>query len=154
MGFYDQPGRDGRRKSDPLTTPNTSPTRAPKYQLYRHVIANDAAASPGTPEKKSIGCNFGGYEVGLIKMVPRVTSAINGAEGGSGAVSLAVEEWSEGAQRFVKSDLGPLTLAGAGVAQSFQFNARGRILFFRVSALGASNSVSIYASGSDASEFV
>lgn len=143
MGFYDQPGRDGRRTSDPLKEPNSSPAKSPDYQLYRHVITDDS----GSFTIRSKGCNFDGYDVGIVNVVPRDDQGIEDVEGGD-QVTITPMVWDEALGRFVLSpDLDAVTIVSAGVAESFEILARGRIVFLAVTGLTGNNSCSLYCSG-------
>lgn len=148
MTFYDQPGRDGRRKSDPLQTPNSSPAEAPAYQLWRHVAANDAAAgSDANLELPAhAGVNFADYSVGVLQVVQRGGPGLDDAPGGSGAVVISVYEWSPGAGKFIPT--GETKTGGAGESFPFRLNVDGRLLYFHVAELGVGESVSLYVSGS------
>lgn len=135
--------------SDPITTRHNSPTAAPDYQLYRHVTANDAAASGGmlgAAVGKEQGCNCKGYNEISIQIVQRSVAAIGGAIGGAGAVTATLYEWNPGAGRFTPTG-DTVTASGAGQPAKLYVAGRGRILFVHITGLAGSESASVYMSG-------
>lgn len=152
MGFYDSPGVDGRRTSNPLLNPSCAPLKTPKFQLWRHVRVDDAALSGGAlPSKTRGGANFGSYLGGVLQVIPRATATIAGVPGGTSLVAIRILEWSPGRNAFVDTGV-TLGTTGAGLSASFAFAAGGRLLWFRVSGIVPTESASLYISGSDEEE--
>lgn len=149
--------------SDPLTTLHGSPTLAPLYQLYRHVTANDAAASGGylgTGVKKAHGCNCATYGEVEFQAVQRSSAGVTGNVGGAGALTMALYEWVPGAGdggvnsgRFMATG-DTVTAGGAGQPIRLAVAGRGRILFAHITGLAGSESASVYASGRDIGDAV
>jgi len=147
MTFFDQPGRDGRRKSSPLLDISNSPARAPGYQLNRHLIADDAAASGGLLAATVLGgCNFGDYEFGSIQIIQRDDVEVNADPGGTSEALVSVFEWSPALSRFVDTGLAFDALA-SGESAAFELEAKGRLLFFHVTGIVGGDSVSIFSQG-------
>jgi hypothetical protein len=140
---------DGKRVSNPLLHPSNAPLKAPKLQLWRHVVADDAALSGGAlPSKTRGGANFGSYLRGALHIVPRNGLLITSPPGGTSQVAVDLLEWSAGRNLFVDTgvNIGPTAAGSSGV---YVFDANGRILYFRVSGLQASESASLYIAASD-----
>jgi hypothetical protein len=152
MGFFDQPGVDGRRKSNPLRDPSCSPLKSPKQQLWRHVIADDAALVAGAlPAVTNGGANFNSYLSGVIHVIPRNGLTIDSTPGGTSLVAVRLLEWSPGRNAFIDTGV-TVGTTGAGLTASFTFDARERLLFFRVSGIAGGESASLYISASDHTE--
>lgn len=147
-GFYDQPGRDGRRKSDPLKSINGSPAHAPEWQLHRVVSAQDADFAT-----RAKGCNCSQYGRVRFSVVPYdadPTIADAAAPGGNANPNIEIRVWSEGAGAFVAMDT-PKTKAGAGAGLAYTVevdNADGAILMI-AQTNGVAGISAIYVQGFD-----
>lgn len=132
MGYYDD--RDGRRKSDPLRSINSSPTLAPDWQLYRVVSAQDSVFT-----EKKYGINCGHYKKVRFSVVPFDDDPVqnpDAAPGGSANPSIEVMIWSDSAGEFLAFPT-PLTKTGAGAGVAYIVdveNAYGSILFVAITA--------------------
>lgn len=119
---------DGRRRSDPLASLNSSPAKAPDWQLSRVVTAQDAVFT-----KRSDGVNAGGYSEIRFSVTPMTADPRTdpvAVTGGTGNPATEVRIWSEQAQAFVPLPT-PITHAagGAGVPYVIDVpNANGSIL--------------------------
>lgn len=143
---------DGKRASNPLLHPSNSPAKAPKLQLWRHVVADDAALSAGAlPDVTRAGANFGSYLRGALHIVPRNGLLISSTPGGTSQVAVDLLEWSAGRGLFVDTgiNIGP---TAAGASAVFVFDANGRRLYFRVSGIQVNESASLYIAASDEEE--
>lgn len=150
--FYAQPGRDGRRKSDPLRNPQTGPTIAPEYHLNRLVTANDAAAGTGqlTTKAHGINCDAARY-VGLI-VTPLTTPAQIDEEApalGSSTVVIEILFWNPILKRFVNEYPLVTFTGGAGESFAYSFDAKGRHCFVRVTGVAGGEAVAIHATTYD-----
>lgn len=148
MGYFDI--RDGRRKSDPLTTLDGAPAAAPDWQLTRVVSAQDADFAT-----RAHGVNCGNYERVRFAVVPHQTDPRLGngpGNGGTANPNVEVFVWSESAQLFVSFDT-PITKSGVGAGDAYMVdvpNANGSILFLAVTnALAAIVAVSVQGYGLD-----
>lgn len=119
---------DGRRKSDPLKTLQTSPARAPDWQLNRVASELDADFT-----KRSDGVNAGGYNAVRFAVTPMASDPSKdpaALTGGAANPSIEIRVWSEQAEAFVPMP-GPLARAGAGAGEPYVFdvpNANGSIV--------------------------
>ncbi len=152
MGFYDSPGVDGRRTSNPLLDPSCAPLKAPKMQLWRHVTTDDAALVTGAlPTITRGGANFGSYLSGVLHVIPRATAGIAGVPGGTSQVAIRLLEWSPGRNAFIDTGV-TVGTTGAGLSASYTFDARCRLLWFRATGIVVTESASLYISASDEEE--
>lgn len=120
--------KDGRRRSDPLKTLDTSPAKAPDWQLSRVVSAIDADFT-----KRSSGVNAGGFSSVRFSVTPMTadpTSDDDALPGGTQNPNTEVRVWSEIAKAFVAMPT-PITHTGAGAGVPYVIdvpNANGSIL--------------------------
>lgn len=105
-------------------------TKAPDYKLYRTLSAVDTI--PATDKNQGLNCQ--NYETVHFEVVPTV--ACNPA--------FELMFWSEAAGKFVSAHT-PVTLSqkGAGVAYTYSYDVKGRIVLLAATTLAA-GSVSIY----------
>lgn len=144
--FFDQPGRDGRRKSDPLKSLDGAPARAPDWQLNRVITTQDI-----TFVKRQDGVNCGQYKTIRFNVVPFAADPrTGGAPGGTANPNVEARVWSEAAGAFVPFDTA-ITKSGAGAGVAYMVdvsNANGSIVgLFVVNALAAV--VAVYVQGHD-----
>jgi len=133
--------------------PQSSPARAPDYQLIRIVTAADVAADY---LKKSNGCNFGSYLRGCFQIVPintatpgDVDGSVDLITGATSAPTVVLRFWNQVLGRFVihNPTIAPAALAG-GVAFEMDFDAIGRIVMPEITGgVTAAQGVLIFASG-------
>lgn len=123
--------RDGRRKSDPLRSKNTSPAKAPDWQLSRVLPASQAAETVFT--KRADGVSAGEFQVVRFAVTPMTADPSKDAsavKGGSGNPNVEVRVWSEQAAAFVPMATA-LTKTGLGAGAAYVVdvaNAYGSIL--------------------------
>ena len=145
--FFDQPGRDGRRRSDPLKDVDGSPAVAPDWQLNRIVSAQDAAVFTD----RSKGCNFGHYGKGRFKVEVYTDKTLTSQAATASNPNVEVQRWSESAGKFVQEHV-PVqkTGVGAGLGYTFEVDASGGILICKVTnAPSGSEVIAIFAQGYD-----
>lgn len=149
MGFFDQPGVDGRRKSNPLRDPSNSPPKSPALQLWRHVTADDAALVAGAlPDVSRGGVNYKSYLGGVVHVVPRSGPSIDDDPGGTSLVAVTLLEWNPALEAFVDAGTVVGTTA-AGATESFTFPALERRVYFRVTGLQPGESATLYVAAND-----
>ncbi len=104
----------------------------PNYQLVKTVTANES--TPSSELKK--GINLQGYDIGAIQVVP--------SAGSTPTVELLT--WCESIDSFIPvSPAASWTAPSAGQAFEFTFSPYGRSVWLRVTNVGASQSVEIWA---------
>jgi hypothetical protein len=114
--------------NDPLKTINSSPARAPDWQLSRVVSQQDANFAA-----RGYGVNAGGFNAIRVAVTPMTfdpTLDPTAVPGGTANPSVEVRLWSEQAQAFIPMPA-PVTRSGAGVGTPYVFdvpNANGSIL--------------------------
>jgi hypothetical protein len=146
MGFYDQPGRDGRRRSDPLRQLSTNPAMAPEWQLVRIVTADDDATSKGD---RSNGVNFGNYRFGHFQIVPLATNDLVTPVAGTADPAVELLVWCPILGAFISTST-KLEFAGLGAGVPFRIsaNVEGQIIMPSITSTeSAPEVVAIYASG-------
>lgn len=121
-------GRDGRRRSNPLTSLDTAPAKAPDWQLSRVVSAQDSVYT-----KRQAGVNAGGFSSLRFAVTPMTADPRVDPEavpGGTQSPATEIRIWSEPAQAFVSLPTA-ITHAGAGAGLPYVIdvpNANGSIL--------------------------
>lgn len=150
--FYAQPGRDGRRKSNPLRVPHRSVDLAPSQVLYRLVTAADGAE---VLTNEGLALNFRGYLQGNFQVVPLLNPAQIESDTPQPAVAsnpaVDVLFWNPHTKSFVEANPAiTRTGAGAGVPYEFSIPVDGQQVLVRVtSGFSAGEAVAIFASGAD-----
>lgn len=147
MNFYAQPGRDGRRRSNPLQSLDGAPAKAPDWQLSRVVTAQDAVFT-----KRGDGVNSSSYEHIRFAVTPMdadPTEDPAAIQGGSANPNVQVRVWSEQADAFIPLPT-DLTKSGVGVGVGYVIdvdNARGSIVGCFVTNDPAGEFVAIFSQG-------
>jgi hypothetical protein len=119
---------DGRRRSDPRTTLDVSPAKAPDWQLSRVVSAADAAYT-----KRTEGVNAGGFTGVRFSVVPMTAdprTSPAAVVGGLANPATEIRVWSDESRTFVPMST-PIahTAAGVGVPHVIDVpNANGSIV--------------------------
>lgn len=119
---------DGRRRSDPLRNPGSSPAKAPDWQLSRVRSAQDTVFT-----KRADGVNAGGYSSVRFAVTPMTADPTRdpaAIPGGTQNPNTEIRVWSEQAQAFVPMST-PITHTGAGAGTPYVVdvpNAEGSIL--------------------------
>jgi len=146
MSFYDQPGRDGRRKSDPLKTIVTNPALAPDLQLVRLVASDDDFMSQAV---KSNGVNFGRFRTGCFQIVPLADDDLDSPSLGTANVSVEMMAWCPLLGRFIHANpVATYTGLGAGIPYELEFASDGLIIMPSVTGTaGGTEVVAVYAAG-------
>lgn len=131
----------------------TSPKRAPEYNLIRVVTVADGAPDY---KKKSNGCNFGSYLKACFQIVPintatpgEVDGSVDLITGATSAPTVVLRFWNDVLGMFVihNPTIAPAALA-AGVAFEMDFDAIGRIVMAEVTGgVTGGQGVLIFASG-------
>lgn len=136
MSYFDNV--DGRRQSNPLTTTDTAPAKAPDWQLSRVASAQDTVFN-----KRSEGVNAGGYQMVRFSVTPMTADPrtdLDAVAGGAGNPATEIRVWSAQAKAFVAMST-PITHTGAGAGVPYVIdvpNANGSIVAcFVTSALSA-----------------
>lgn len=141
--FFDQPGRDGRRKSDPLKEIDAGPALAPDWQLYRVIAATDA--DPTLIEKFAL--NAGHYNRVRFQSVSFTDKTLDTI--GTHVANLTVQQWSPGGERFIDFD-DTIVNNGGGVVKELEVeHAHGQKLFVMLTSdpTVEGDVVAIYAQG-------
>jgi len=144
MGYYDD--RDGRRKSDPLKSINTSPANSPDWHLCRVVSAQDSVF-----DNQKLGINCDNYKKVRFSVVPYdndPTEVPSAAPGGTQNPDTEIMIWAAGAQKFLSFDTA-ITKTGVGAGTAYIVdvdNANGSILLPAITN-AISGVVAIFAQG-------
>lgn len=148
--FFDQPGRDGRRKSDPLKDVDGSPAVAPDWQLYRKVLAADPGGFITNPK---LGLNCGHYNKVKINFGIFTDATLDTpVEPTGGATTIAGEIllFNPQMKRFLSQQPAD-TFFSAGAGESYWLDldsVRGSLIFVKfTAAIQNSEVVAIYAQG-------
>lgn len=134
--------------------PQSSPKRAPEYNLIRFVTANDVA--PYTQKLK--GCNFGDFLNGAIQVVPVNTADAKLLDaplgdlftGATSNPALAINYWNEDLGVFLPHNPAQtIAAAGAGLRYEYELQSiNGRHIFVEVTGgVTAGQGVLIFATG-------
>lgn len=146
MGFCDQPGRDGRRKSDPLRDIANNPELAPGLQLVRLVSADDDATSKAI---KTNGVNYGRFRTGCFQIVPLANDDLDSPTLGTANPSVEIMAWCPLLGKFISAN--PMALytgLGAGVPYELEFASDGLIIMPSITGTaGGTEVVAVYAAG-------
>ncbi len=134
--------KDGRRRSDPLRTLDTSPAKAPDWQLSRVVAAQDTVFT-----KRQDGVNASEFSTVRFSVTPMTadpTSNSGAVPGGAANPATEIRVWSAQANAFVPMST-PITHTGAGAGVPYVIdapNANGSILAcFVTNALGGTAAI-------------
>jgi hypothetical protein len=133
--------------------PQTSPQRAPDYNLIRVVTVADVA---GEYARKSNGCNFGNYLKGCFTIIPintptpgEVDGSVDLLTGATSNPTVVLRFWNQALGRFVLHNptIAPAA-AGVGLAYEFEFDACGRVVMAEVTGgVTGGQGVLIFAAG-------
>jgi hypothetical protein len=146
MTFYAQPGRDGRRTTDPLKDLAINPQALPGWQLVRLVSANDDATSKAI---RNNGVNFGHYNRGHFQIIPLATNDLNSPSAGTANPSVELMTWCPILGKFISMNAKvEYTGLGAGVPYEFEFVSDGRVLMPAITGTaGGDEVIAVYAAG-------
>lgn len=120
--------KDGRRRSDPMRSLNTSPAGAPDWQLSRVASTQDTVFN-----KRSSGVNAGGFSTVRFSITPMTadpTTDPAAVPGGTQNPNTEVRVWNEGAGAFVPMAT-PITKTGLGAGAAYVIdvpNANGSVV--------------------------
>ena len=143
--FFAQPGRDGRRRSDPLKSVDKSPAVAPDWQLYRIVGSPD----PTVVTNEGLALNAGHYNRLRVMVEPYTNRTLTSQAGVASNPNVEIQYWSENAKEFVSPNP-VIQKTGLGVGLGYTFDVEvhgGKLLVKLTNATNGSEVIAIYTQG-------